>query len=214
MPKIEYRGYTNHLNRHPAENICHAFDFAKHLTRPLNNYVVINFDRESEHYGGTLFRKVRHKFRDWFNRRSKQVYGEALLPMYVYSLENPHGQVHANWVVNIPPALQAEFEKKSRRWVEKALGHVRRYDVHSVTVDPYTDKSLAKYIIKGIDGRYVGYMHMADYAEDQGRIWGRRAGASPTISRAARKGAGFVPKRDRHKWRDRPANDDNIVAIA
>lgn len=214
MPKIEHRGYTDYLNRHPAENICHAFDFAKYLGRPLNKYLTINFDPASGLYGGTVFQKIRHKFRDWYNRRCKQIYGAALPPMYVYSLENPNGQVHANWVVHVPPELQNEFDKKCQRWVSKAQGNIRYYDVHSVQVDPYSDKSLAKYLIKGIDGRYIGYMHVGEYASNQGRIWGRRAGTSPSISRAARKEAGFVPKRDRNKWRQVPDNDQAVAAVA
>lgn len=214
MPKNAYCGYTDVLNRHPAENICHAFDFAKFIGRPLNNYVVINFDDTAALYGGTTFRKVVHKFRDWFNRRTKQLYGNCLPPAFIYSLENPNGQVHANWVVNVPPELQAEFEKKHRRWVRKAQGDIRRYDVAIFKVDPHTDKSLAKYVIKGIDGNFISYLHMQEYASPQGRIWGRRAGVSPSISRTARNKAGFVAKQHRHQWKRRAANDDGVAAAA
>lgn len=203
MPKNEYGTYTDFLNRHPAENICHAFDFAAWLGCPLNNYLVINFSSQDEERAGEIFRAIRHKYRDWLNRRTKQLYGEALPPMYVYTLENPNGMAHCNWVLHVPPALQAEFDRKRDRWFARAHGSTisRPYDVKLCGVKSGTAKSLCKYIIKGTDSRFVGYLHLGDYAAPQGRIWGRRAGTSPAISRAARKGAGFVAKRDRGKLR-------------
>ena len=112
MPKIAYRGYTDFLNRHPAQNICHAFDFAKFIGRPLNIYVVMNFSGGALQYGGTTFKKVLHKFRDWFNRRTKQLYGAGLSPAFIYCLENPAGNIHANWVLHVPRPLHDEFRKK------------------------------------------------------------------------------------------------------
>ncbi|MDX0599608.1 hypothetical protein GOD17_31670 [Sinorhizobium medicae] len=205
MPKNEFGTYTDFLNRHPAENICHAFDFAAWLGCPLNNYIVINFAREDEGRAGAIFRAIRHKYRDWLNRRTRQLYGEALAPMYVYTLENPHGMTHCNWVLHVPPDLQSEFDRKRVRWIERAHLNVRKYDVHPQMVVPGTAKSLSKYIIKGTDSRFVEYLHLENYAEPQGRVWGRRGTASPAISRAARKDAGFVAKRDRGKLR--AAND-------
>ena len=205
MPKNEFGTYTDFLNRHPAENICHAFDFAAWLGCPLNNYIVVNFASADEDQAGAIFRTIRHKYRDWLNRRTKQLYGEALSPMYVYTLENPNGMAHCNWVLHVPPELQAEFDKKRVRWIARAHGNARPYDVKSRAVDPDTAKSLCKYIIKGTDSRFVGYLHLENYAAPQGRVWGRRAGTSPAISRAARKDAGFIAKRDRGKLR--AAND-------
>lgn len=214
MPKMQYRGYTDHLNRRPAQNICHAFDFARFLGHPLNQYVVINLHGEAAESAAVIFERVRHKFRDWYNRRTKKLYGLALPPMYVYTLEKPGEQAHANWVVHVPPELLAEFDKKRRKWVERAQGRRGPYDVHVSPVDPHTDKTLAKYIIKGIDGLYVGYLHLDAYAAPQGRIWGRRAGTSPSLSRAARDAAGFVAKRDRGKWKLREAANSNGRAAA
>lgn len=201
MTKIQRRGYTDHLNRRPAENICHAFDYAEAIDRPLNNYVVVNLRGEAADNAASIFERVRHKFRDWFNRRTRQLYGAALPPIYVYTLECPNGMAHANWVINIPPPLQDEFERKLDRWVEKAQGRVGPFDARLKPVKAGTAKTLAKYLLKGIDPLYVGYLHLDAYAAPQGRIWGRRAGASPAISRAARRAAGFVAKRHRKSWR-------------
>jgi len=205
VPKTDYGIYTDVLNRHPAENICHAFDFAAWLGHPLNNYLVINFDSESAERSGSIFRAVRHKYRDWLNRRTKQLYGAALVPMYVYTHENPNGHAHCNWVVHVPPALQAEFDQKRVKWIERAHKNARGYDVKVKPVNQKTAKSLCKYIIKGTDPMYVKYLHLEEYAEPQGRVWGRRAGTSPALSRGARAEAGFVAKRDRGKLR--AAND-------
>lgn len=199
MPKMQPKGYTDHLNRKPAENICHGFDYAAFIDRPLNNYVVLNLHGESVDEAATIFEKVRHKFRDWFNRRTKQLYGHRLPPAYVYTLEQPGQQAHANWVVNIPPRLQKEFAERLERWASKAQRRKGEFDIHLEPVVPGTAKTLAKYVIKGTDEMYVGYLHLQEFAAPQGRIWGRRAGTSPSISRSARKDAGFVAKRDRNK---------------
>ncbi|MCK8782727.1 hypothetical protein M0654_22445 [Rhizobium sp. NTR19] len=130
--------------------------------------------------------------------------------MYVYTHENPNGHAHCNWVLHVPPALQAEFHKKRVKWVERAHRNIRRYDVLAEPVDPKTAKSLAKYICKGIDEQYIGYLHLQKYAAPQGRVWGRRAGTSPALSRAARNEASFVPKRDRGKVK--AANDSRRQA--
>jgi len=207
MTKTLRSGYTDHLNRHPAENICHGFDFAAYLGRPLNNYIVLNFDEESANHSGAIFQAIRHKFRDWLNRRTKKLYSKPLSAMYVYTHENPNGHAHCNWVVHVPPELQAEFDQKRQKWIERAHKNVRRFDVVAERVNPATAKSLAKYIIKGTDSRFVSYLHLQAYAAPQGRVWGRRACTSEAISRAARQAAGFKAKRDRGKLL--AANDDS-----
>lgn len=210
MTKIQRRGYTEHLNRHPAENICHGFDFAAWLGRPLNNYITINFDAASTDKSNDIFQAIRHKFRDWYNRRTKKLYGLALPPMYVYTHENPGGHTHCNWVVHVPAELQSEFDSKRSKWIARAHGNVRKYDVKAQAVDPVTAKSLAKYLIKGIDPRFAGYLHLQAYASPQGRIWGRRAGTSPALSRAARSASGFIAKQ--HRGTVCAANDPKAAA--
>lgn len=195
--------YTDHIGRKAAENICHAFDYAKHIGRPLDHYVTINLrSGQDERMATVIFKMIRHKFRDWVVNAMKRHQADLGRPAYVYALEAPdEGHPHAHWVVHVPPILADEFLEKLPKWVIKARGSLGQFDVLVERVDPYTDKSLAKYIIKGTDDRYVGYLHLQEYAAPQGRIWGRRATASPAIGRAARRKAGFVPRRDRHKWK-------------
>lgn len=201
MPKMQPSRSTVHINRHQAENVCHAFDYAKHIGQPLNIYVVINLNEAPKDMAAAaIFTKVVHKYRDWLKRRMDN---KALAPAYVYTHENPDGHPHVNWAVHIPTIVRDEFMRKLPRWVERAQGCVRPYDIQVADVDPYTDKTLAKYIIKGTDTQYVPYLHLQDFAQPQGRVFGRRATSSVAIGRAARKVAGFVPKRHRHEWKKR-----------
>lgn len=206
MPKIKPNRSTFHINRHAAENICHAIDFAKNIERPLNNYVVLNLDEHHSGLDGTaIFTRIRHKFRDWLNGRLKKFGHQPLPPAYVYSHENPANNPHVNWMVHVPKFLEAEFMQKLPRWVEKTQGNVRPFDIKVQSIDPHTDKTLAKYILKGTDERYVPYLHLQDYAEPQGQVFGRRATASLAIGRKARKDYGFIPRLHRHDWKRKAA---------
>ena len=207
MPKMKSlpRSYTDHIGRKAAENICHAFDYAKYIDQPLNRYVTISLRNvEDEAAAAHAFGMIRHKFRDWLVYAMKQSGAEIRRPAYVYSIEAPSAEnPHVNWVAHIPPHLAAEFRLKLRGWAARVLGDVGPFDILIQAVEPTTDKSLAKYIIKGTDTRYVDYLHLGEYSAPQGRVWGRRATASPAIGRTARQRAGFKPKRDRHKWKAR-----------
>jgi hypothetical protein len=204
MPKTEYtaRGYTEQIGRKAAENICHAFDYAKYINRALNTYIVINLTALPDDACRTqAFARIRHKFRDWMSRKHMTTDGATEPPRYVYSMEAPNGDDHANWVVHIPERFLAEFEKKLPKWVARILGDERPFDIDIQKVTREADKSLAKYVIKGADPAYIDYLHLGTVAAPQGRVWGRRCGASPAIGRTARKKAGFVARRDRNKWR-------------
>jgi len=201
------KNYTDHIRRQTSENICHAVDFAKWLGVPLNKYIVINLTNDDCAVVGAaeIFKKVRHKYRDWLiNLRRRN--GLVEVPAaYVYSLECPEEMTHANWMLHVPRGYEDEFLRKLPQWVLRSKGTVGPYDISVDEVDPNTDKRLAKYVIKGIDPAYVKYMHLEDFAAPQGRIYGRRASCSVSIGRAARDAARFVAKRDRHLWKTRPA---------
>jgi hypothetical protein len=204
---------TNHLNRRTAENICHAFDFARYLRRPLNTYIVLNFRPDDKIAAGNIFRAIMRRYRYWLKSRTTELFGTPIAPMYVYTFENPNGQPHVNWVVHVPQTLKAELVEKFQGWTERSNTEFGDYDMHPQDVDPLTAKTLANYIIKGIDPTYVDYLHLKDFASFQGQVWGRRATASPALSRAARKEAGFVAKRDRGKFLT-PANDTKVIKAA
>lgn len=197
--------YTDHIGRKAAENICHAFDYAKYIGQPLNHYITINLRSSQQDRQVTpseVFQIIRHKFRVWrvYTLRKQGMSTKA--PAYVYTLEAPNqNHPHANWVLHVPEHLADAFRNKLPQWVAKACGEVGPFDLEVQVVDPETDKTLAKYVVKGTDPNYIEYLHLKEVAAPQGRIWGRRVGVSPAISRTARKQAGFIPQRDRHKWR-------------
>ena len=201
MPKIKVKRQTDHINRHQAENICHAFDFAKWIGCPLNFYIVINLKNCDDGVVPTeAFQALLEKYRDWLCYVTKKLGREKVAPAYVFSHENPDDFAHVNWVVHVPAHLREEFLRKLPTWVGKVQTEVREFDISIEEVDPFTDKTLAKYVIKGTDPRYVPYLHLQEVAAPQGRIEGRRASSSIAIGRAAREAANFIPKRDRNKW--------------
>lgn len=196
---------TVQINRKTSETICHAFDYAKHIDRPLNLYVVMRMNEVDNHACEATFRAIRRKCRVWLQRKQQLAGLPMEPPYYVYSFENPEDTgVHLNWVLHIPDALVGEFRKKITGWVAKAQGFdPEGDDIHIQDVDPHTDKSLAKYIIKGTDPHYAKYLHLQHVVAPQGTVHGRRASACNALNRAARRKAGFIPKRDRNAWKNR-----------
>lgn len=196
---------TTHIGRKAAENICHAFDYAKHIGQPLNHYATINLrghQYSDELTAAKAFQIIRHKFRDWRVYALRKHGASICGPAYIYTLEAPDPEhPHANWVLHVPAELASDFRNKLSLWVARACGHVGPFDIDVQVVDPTTDKTLAKYVVKGTDPNYVEYLHLGSVAAPQGQVSGRRVGVSPAISRTARKRGGFVPRRDRHKWR-------------
>lgn len=116
MPKIQPNRSTHHINRHTAENICHAIDFAKNIGCPLTHYAVLNLDERQSGLAGTvIFTRIRHKYRDWLNGRLKKLGHKPIPPVYVYSHENPDDNPHVNWMVHVPVFLVNEFLQKLPR---------------------------------------------------------------------------------------------------
>jgi hypothetical protein len=151
---------------------------------------VINLRDIAEHGATTAFERIRHKFRDWLGRRTKKA-GQHVPPIYVFTLENPNGHIHANWAVHVPEALATEFKNKLPKWVEKVQGKVDPYDIDMQPINAAYDKRLAKYIFKGTDPHFAHHFYLQDIHEPQGKIWGRRAAISRAIGIRARKKAGF-----------------------
>ena len=194
---------TTSIGRHPTTNVMHAFDYAKKVGRPLNWYVVICCDEEGANKtASAICRDVRDRFRAWLLNAAKRYGCEKCPPTYVQSIEDPTGtHPHANWVVHVPPMLSDEFLKKLPQWLRKAQGGLRPLDICAQQVDPETDKTLAKYVMKGANEMYVEYFYLEKFASPQGIVWGRRTCVSPSIGRTARREAGFIPKYHRDEWK-------------
>lgn len=194
---------THDISRHAATNILHAFDYAKEVGRPLNCYVVLCCDEEgSGKTAAQICQDVRDRYRAWSLNAANRHGLKRCPPTYIQTVENPTGDnPHSNWALYITPALFEEFKKKLPQWLKKAQGGVRPMDICVQQVDPETDKTLAKYVIKGADAYYVEYFHLSEFAEDQGAVEGRRTCVSPSIGRTARREAGFIPKLHRNNWK-------------
>jgi hypothetical protein len=157
--------------------------------------VVINLRGDVSHDASTIFANIRERFRNWLAHKRKKD-SRIPPPMGVHTFENPDGHMHVNWVVHVPPGHEREFERKARRWVERAHGASEPFDVVIKPIT-HTPKSLAKYILKGTDPRFVDHFFLGEVAAPQGEVWGRRAGISQAVGIRARKKAGFKPRRGR-----------------
>lgn len=193
------RRLSQHINRRVTQSILRAFDFTAGRGQAFNLYVVINLREGGDDSMGQVFRIVLHKYRDWLAYLRKQ--GDAsALPSYASTLENPAGtHPHVNWVLFVPPHLVAAFRRKLPQWVNRAIGaEVGPFDIKVQEIVPGTEKSLAKYILKGTDPEFVPHFYLERVAEPQGTVWGRRAGMSLSVGRAAREAAGF--RKGRRPW--------------
>lgn len=197
---------SDFISRKLAQTIFHAFDFAKYIAKPLNTYAVINLRAVDAEDADQVMQVVRNKCRVWMKGRQRKAGEPEDPPYYVCSFECPDGEnVHVNWVLHVPKAFQREFRKKLPGWVRKAQSAVPGpYDIDVQDVDPRTDKRLAKYVLKGTDPAYREHFHLDEFTEPQGPIHGRRASASMSLNKSARKVAGFVAKRHRNLWKKSP----------
>ena len=198
---------SDFIKRKTTQTILRAFDYAKYIDKPLNNFVTVRLAGLPLEQGHAAFDGIRHKCYDWLKRKQKLATGHADAPYYVYAFENPEGEgLHLHLIVHIPENFRREFVQKLPGWVSKALKgklEVDGHDIHVKRVDPYTDKTLAKYLVKGTDQDFWGHFYLEDYGSSQGPVVGPRAGASMALNRQARKVAGFVARRHRNAWKTR-----------
>lgn len=193
------------IKRKTTQTVLRAFDYAKHINRPLNNSVTVRLAGIPLEEGHATFDAIRHKCYDWLQRKQRMATGHAEAPYYVYAFENPEGEgLHLHLVIHIPENFRREFLRKLPLWVSKALAgkvEVEGDDIHVRKVDPFTDKTLAKYLLKGTDKAFWKHFYLDEVGADQGPVIGPRAGASMALNKEARKVAGFIAKRHRHIWK-------------
>ena len=187
---------TTHINRRVTQSIFRAFDYATAIGIPLTLYVVINLHEASDKSASAIFADIRHRFRDWLYYLRKKGRGDAPRPAYIYALENPNDlHPHANWAIHIPPELEAEFRRKLGQWVARAQSVCGPHDCHVQPINQDYAKKLAKYIVKATDPAFITHFHLGNEAVDQGTIYGKRAGVSPSLGHAVRREANFRPQR-------------------
>ncbi|QDG74392.1 hypothetical protein [Labrenzia sp. PHM005] len=192
------KSYTEHIGRRAAANVFHAFDFAKNTGHPMNTYTVLHLRDQDSASVTTQFTKIRRKFRNWYSYHQKKNNCAMLPPIYTYTFEAPTGAVHVNWVLHIPDAMLAEFQKKLPKWVEKVTGDLQPYDIKTERITPGTDKRVANYCNKGVDPLYAEHFNLNQISAPQGRIYGRRVTVSTAISKASREAVGFKAKYHRN----------------
>ena len=199
MPKISYRKarQSPHILRKVTQNIFRAFDYTIASGDTFNMYAVINLRDTDQQSAATAFSRICHKYRDWLAYKSKKC-GKKLRPRYTFTIENPNGHHHVNWILYIPEALQAEFRSKLIKWVAKVQGEVGPFDIDVQDIKPGTEKGLAKYVLKATEPEYVDHFYLRELVErhgDQGVVWGKRAGVSVSVGKAERDNNGFQPRR-------------------
>lgn len=184
---------TQHINRRVTQSAFKAFDFAYSRGRPFNIYAVVNLRESVQAASTTIFEAIRNKFRRWYKRKIQARGGFYKDPFYLYTLENPNGMPHVNWLLNLPDDMVAEFEKKLPVWVKKAQGACGIFDVH---VQPISQKRreykhLAKYVLKGTDALFIEHFFLDGVHAPQGIIYGKRAGVSLSLGNSTMKAANF-----------------------
>jgi hypothetical protein len=194
MPKmLSAQRVSTHINRKVTQSVFRGFDYSEARGTPFNFYVVINLHETPAVSASTIFKRIRHKWRDWLSHKTK---GAPVRPVYAFALEDPDGNhPHVNWTVHIPDELQAAFLERLPKWIMKSQGLCGPSDFIAQPTRAEFRKKLAKYVLKGTDPAFVDHFHLQQEHKPQGRVWGQRAGVSRAIGPAARHKANFRPTR-------------------
>lgn len=175
-----------------ALNGFHATRYATGRGRPLNRMVSINFSRLDldEEACGPLFRELRDRVaRAW---KYADATGAGLGSFdYILAHENPAARRNVHCAVHVPVEHTDWFDQLVRHRLAKLIGRPLPQGTLDFT-EIKTPGNTTKYILKGVDRRYVQHFHMRDWASDQGVVSGRRFATSRSIGRTARR---------RNNWR-------------
>lgn len=194
---------TNKLRANTGLNIVWAFDYAKYIGRPLNLFITIIFkDRHDLIKNNHIFRKILNKTTRW-NKTYREENGlSKLKPVWVYVFENPQYNPHVHWCLNIEKEQIEELKLKLEQWLLKLQGSVDKNSICVKLIDPYRDKPLANYLIKGLDEDFIDFLHVRKIAKYQGPIWGQRARVAREVGPTTIKRTGFKADKDRNKWEE------------
>lgn len=182
---------TLHIGRRAAENALHAVRYARDAGRPINTHVTISFAALSldDDQAADLFRHLQARIGRWWRdqRTRKQrpvgdLYG-------FHSHANPAGSRHVHWLLHVPSEVAEEFARVLRNRLVKLTDEANLDE--ALHIGPVTTPgSLAKYVLRGIEPAYGGYLHI-DAANEWLVSGCRRTGVSRAASKAARTRAGW-----------------------
>jgi len=191
---------TAHIDRKTAQYIFDAFDYSESVGEAFNYFVVIHLHDSLAKSSASIIEDFHKRYRGWFRRACKK-HNLDYKPTYVWTRENPNGHEHLNWCAHIPKELEAEFESKLTAWVRKSQGMP---DEVTINIQPITKtyKSVANYILKGVDPEFIQHFHLQKQFLKhglQGTVFGKRAGYSLNIGRSAIKSVEFNAKAYRRR---------------
>ena len=186
---------TLYVGRRAAENALHAVRYAGEAGRPMNTHVTINFTTLGidDDAAGTLFRDLQARVSRWWRdqrvRKGRDI--GALLGFHTHA--NPAGSRHVHWLTHVPAEIAGDFAATVQKRLRKLAGRDDLGD--ALDIRPVGGPGgVAKYILRGIDPAYAGYLHIEPAHE--GLVAGcRRSGVSKAAGRSARKAAGWVRRK-------------------
>ncbi len=202
---------THFINRKPAANFWHAFNFAEEIGRPFTLSVTLNFahtDCPPEAMTPQFMSLLDKKFGPWWRRPSRlQKLAPQGAPAYAWVAENGSGQPGIHWAVHIPERRRADFEARLPGWVKAVAGDITEgVTIHIESI--YSAPGLRSYLLKGCDPNYAKFCKLAFH--DQGIVHGKRSGVSRSLQRTARTRAGYKINRPFRSRSARPA----IVSVS
>jgi len=210
-------GHKSHfIRKKAAQNVFDAVDFALHLERPLNYFIVVNLLGAPQYNHKSVLDEIMQKYRRWNSYRNRVFRKEEtkdLPPLWVYTLENNLGNnPHANWLVHIPDGCIADFKQKLHLWCERVLGNYKKNDVYITKVNMDAYKQPANYILKGIDPFHMKRFHLTPFYEGpQGEVYGCRARPSNALNKEARRKVNFNASEFRREKMEKLLGIENSV---
>jgi len=186
---------TRHVRRRQASAFFKAAKFAEEHGPPLNLLVTLNLSHTAcpAEYADMATRIICQKFGRWLRHQSKKAlqsggsgYGP---PRYQRVIEAPDDIHHVHWLVSVPPSLQALFEKVLPKWLLKVAGSIHQ-PAGLIDIKPIDSVMAAsRYCMKGVEPNHARRCFVRP--QPQGVVVGQRVAISRSLSRAARRAAGW-----------------------
>lgn len=195
---------TLHVGRRAAENSLHADRYAREIGRPMNTHVTISFVSldVAEDDAGRVFQQLQARVARWWKdqreRRGRDI--GPILSMHGHA--NPAGSRHVHWLLHVPAAIASDFAVIVTKRLRKLTGRTELGDALHIAPVEHAGGT-AKYILRGIEPMFGGYLHIKP--ADEGLVRGcRRTGVSRAASKTARRKAGWKRKRPRGRQSGQP----------